>query len=165
MKLASIFAALVVTLLTACPASAGNNQEDARPFAVASLQQLLDAQKGRPVIVHFWGLTCGNCMAELKEWGDFARAHPDAMLVLVNWDQRGARADQVTPALQKAGLGSIPSFALGSGFEEKLRFAIDRDWMGELPYTRLISIDGSATTFSGSADFADLGAWLAKEKR
>jgi hypothetical protein len=67
-------------------------------------------------------------------------------------------------ALHKAGLDAVPSFALGDGFEEKLRFAVDQDWMGELPYTRLIGGDGSATTFSGSADFADLGAWLSKEK-
>ncbi len=158
-----MLAALVVAFLMTGTAS-GGGQEDVHPFDAASLQQVLDEHKGRPVIVHFWGLTCGNCMAELKDWGAFVRAHPCATLILVNWDQRGARPAQMAPALQKAGLGSVPSFALGDGFEEKLRFAVDHDWMGELPYTRLIGADGSATTFSGSADFADLGAWLAKEK-
>jgi hypothetical protein len=33
--------------------------------------------------------------------------------------------------------------------------------MGELPYTRLIASDGTATTFSGAADFTKLSQWLA----
>jgi hypothetical protein len=140
-------------------------QTAARPFDAESLKQILDAHKGRPLIIHFWGLTCSNCMAELKDWGAFTRAHPDATLVLVNWDQRGARPAEISPALQKAGLGSASSFALGKGFEEKLRFVVDRDWMGELPYTRLIGGDGSATAFSGPADFEQLGSWLAKQSQ
>jgi len=163
MRLVSIFAALLLAVLLPSSASSGDRAE--RPFDAASLQQLLDAHKGRPVIVHFWGLTCGNCMAELKDWGAFTRAYPDATIVLVNWDQRGARPEQIAPSLKKAGLGAVPSFALGDGFEEKQRFAVDHDWMGELPYTRLIAGDGSATAFSGSANFADLGVWLAKEAR
>ncbi len=163
MSMRSTFAALVLTVTISSAAFAGN-EEGARPFDAVSLQTAINAHRGRPVIVHFWGLTCGNCMAELKDWGEFARAHPDAALILVNWDQRGARPAQIGPALQKAGLGSAQSLALEDGFEEKLRFTVDHDWMGELPYTRLIGSDGSTTTFSGSADFADLGAWLAKEK-
>jgi thiol-disulfide isomerase/thioredoxin len=163
MRHVSVLAALIVAVLTTTAAYSGN-QDGARPFDALALQQVLDTHKGRPVIVHFWGLTCGNCMAELKDWGEFARTHPEATLVLVNWDRRGAQPAQMASALYKAGLGAIPSFALGDGFEEKLRFAVDQDWMGELPYTRLIGSDGLATTFSGSADFAYLGAWLSKEK-
>jgi len=163
MSLRAAFATFALGVAISTAALAGN-ENGARPFDSAALQSAIDAHKGRPVIVHFWGLTCGNCMAELKDWGEFARTHPDATLILVNWDQRGARPAQIAPALEKAGLGSAPSFALGEGFEEKLRFAVDHDWMGELPYTRLIGSNGSTTTFSGSADFADLGEWLAKEK-
>ena len=98
----------------------------------------------------------------MKDWGAFTRAHPEATIVLINWDQRGARPEQIGPTLQKAGLGSLPSFALGNGFEEKLRFAVSPDWMGELPYTRLITSDGAATAFSGPANFGDLASWLAR---
>jgi hypothetical protein len=166
-RLASILVALFVAVLpVASPAASPEAaQTAARPFDAESLKQILDAHKDRPLIVHFWGLTCSNCMAELKDWGAFTRAHPDATLVLVNWDQRGARPAEISPALQKAGLGSASSFALGKGFEEKLRFAVDRDWMGELPYTRLIAGDGSATAFSGPADFEQLGSWLAKQSQ
>ncbi|SFV32134.1 TlpA family protein disulfide reductase [Hyphomicrobium facile] len=171
MRLASILLALFIAAMPIAGSAASPEAapeaapQTARPFEADSLKQILDAQKGRPVIVHFWGLTCSNCMAELKDWGAFTRAHPDAMMVLVNWDQRGARPAEISPTLQKAGLGSVSSFVLGNGFEEKLRFAVGQDWMGELPYTRLIAGDGSATAFSGPADFEQLGSWLAKQSQ
>lgn len=165
MKLASILVALIVAVLPVAGSAAGPevDTQAPRPFDAESLKQILDAHKGRPLFVHFWGLTCSNCMAELKDWGAFARAHPNTTVVLVNWDQRGARPAEIGPALHKAGLSSAPSFSLADGFEEKLRFAVDRDWMGELPYTRLIAADGSATAFSGAADFTQLGSWLATQ--
>ncbi|MBY0559508.1 hypothetical protein [Hyphomicrobium sp.] len=167
MRLAVILLALFIAAMpiAGSAASAQAAPQAALPFEAESLKQILDAHKGRPLIVHFWGLTCSNCMAELTGWGAFTRAHPDATLVLVNWDQRGARPAEIGPALQKAGLGSVSSFALGSGFEERLRFAVGPDWMGELPYTRLIAGDGSVKAFSGPADFEQLGSWLAKQSQ
>jgi len=139
------------------PACAGNVPH---PFDSTSWQTLLSTHKGHPVIVHFWGFSCGNCMVELNDWGRFAKTHPDAVIAFVNWDRRGADPARIESALDKAGLGSVQSYVLGSGFEEKLRFAVDHDWMGELPYTRLIAGDGTATTFSGAADFTKLSQWL-----
>jgi len=163
MRLASILAAAIVAAVSlAEPAASG---ETPPPFEAATLNQIRDAHQGAPLIIHFWGLTCSNCMAELTDWGAFARAHPGATIVLVNWDQRGTRPEQIAPTLQKAGLGAVPSYALGNGFEEKLRFAVSPDWMGELPYTRLVAGDGTATTFSGAADFAELDAWLTKKSQ
>jgi thiol-disulfide isomerase/thioredoxin len=135
-----------------------------QPFDSASWQTLTNSHKGRPLIVHFWGFTCGNCMVELNDWGRFAKEHPSVEIAFVNWDRRGAKSSRIAQALAKAGLGGVQSFVLANGFEEKLRFAVDRDWMGELPYTRLIDGDGKATTFSGTADFKKLSEWLEAEK-
>ncbi len=144
--------------LACAPTFAG---EPARAFVATSLAEVADANKGRPVIVHCWGLTCGPCLAELSAWGGFPRTHPDIRMVLVNWDRRGGDAARTAKTLDEAGLGGVPRFALGDGFEEKLRFAVDRDWMGELPYTRLVQRDGTVSTFSGAADFKALDGWLA----
>jgi thiol-disulfide isomerase/thioredoxin len=141
--------------------SAARAAETPRPFEATSLKALFDDNKGRPLIVHFWGLTCGPCLAELSAWGNFLRTHPDTRIVLVNWDRRGGDPARMAKTLDGAGLGGVASFALGDGFEEKLRFAVDRDWMGELPYTRLVQRDGGVTPFSGAADFKMLERWLA----
>ena len=163
MRLSAVAAAIGVAILSLAW-GASFAKDAVRTFGSGSWQEITSAHKGQPVIVHFWGLTCGNCMAELKDWGQFAREHPGAAIVLVNWDRHVAEPDRIAAALAKAGLGGVQSLALSNGFEAKLRFAIDRDWMGELPYTRMISSDGSATAFSGSADFKKLQEWLVKNK-
>jgi len=136
-----------------------------RTFDGASWQAFLNEHKSQPAIVHFWGFSCGNCIAELGDWGKFAEKHPGTTIAFVNWDRHAADPRRIEKALAKAGLGNVASFALANGFEEKLRFAVDRDWMGELPYTRLISRDGTVKTFSGAADFENLSQWLGPAKQ
>lgn len=139
--------------------------EAPRTFDGASWQALVNSHKGQPVIVHFWGFSCGNCMVELADWGKFAGEHPGTVIAFVNWDRHGADPRRIEKALAKAGLGSVESFTLANGFEEKLRFAVDHDWMGELPYTRLIARDGTVKAFSGAADFESLSRWLGPAKQ
>jgi thiol-disulfide isomerase/thioredoxin len=151
---------LAMMLMLVCSGAGKAAAEPPRVFDSTSWQALLNAHKGQPVIVHFWGFTCGNCMVELDAWGRFAEKHRGAKIAFVNWDRRGADPARIDRALAKSGMGEIESYVLANGFEEKLRFAVDHDWMGELPYTRLISGDGSVTTFSGAADFEQLSKWL-----
>ena len=90
--------------------------------------------------------------------------HPGAPLVLVNWETRPQPEDRIRNTLAKVGLAGAEQWALADDFEQKIRFAIDRDWMGELPRTQLIAPDGSVTTFAGAMDFAKLAAWLDEAK-
>ena len=143
------------------PLSGALAANTARPFAEGSWQELLQAHKGEPTIVHFWGLTCGPCLAELPEWSKFAADHPGVRLVLVNWDGRGQDLARAEATLEKSGLASTEAWALATPFEEKARFEVDRDWFGELPRTLLIARDGSTTAYSGAADMQKLGAWSA----
>ena len=84
--------------------------------------------------------------------------------MLVNWETRSQPEDRIRNTLAKAGLAGAEQWALADDFEQKIRFAIDRDWMGELPRTQLIAPDGSVTTFAGAMDFAKLAAWLDETK-
>ena len=38
-------------------------------FGNGTWQQIREAHAGRPLVVHFWGLTCAPCLAELPLWG------------------------------------------------------------------------------------------------
>jgi thiol-disulfide isomerase/thioredoxin len=138
---------------------------ETRPFVDGSWQQIVNAHKGEPTIVHFWGLTCGPCLAELPNWGKFTADHPGTKLVLINWDaarsQDNARA---AAALKKAGLNGVESWVFAAPFEAKARFQIDRDWLGELPRTTLLARDGSTTAFSGTADFAKIETWQNEQR-
>lgn len=156
---------VAVFLMLVWCASSPASAEPPRTFDTASWQALASSHKSGPVIVHFWGFSCGNCMAELADWGKFAQKHPGTAIAFVNWDRRGADPRRIEKALAKSGLEKVESFTLAGGFEEKLRFAVDHDWMGELPYTRLIARDGTVKTFSGTADFDSLSQWLGAAKQ
>jgi hypothetical protein len=68
------------------------------------------------------------------------------------------------PLVGRSTLRRAETWTLADDFEQRIRFAIDRDWMGELPRTQLIAQDGSVTTVSGAMDFSKLAAWLEEAK-
>lgn len=136
-----------------------------RPFNEGSWQTLARAHKGEPLIVHFWSLSCTPCLSELPRWGVFAARHPGVRIVLVNWDRREQDPARVATALAKAGLVGVETWTLADSFEEKMRFGIDPEWMGELPRTVLKARSGAITAFSGAADFAQISNWLSGQSR
>src|SRR5215469_3282256 len=99
-------------------ASSSANAAGPSPFVEGSWSQLRDAHKGRPVIVHFWGMTCGPCLAELPKWGEFAQKNNKADLVLVEADPFETGAGRETSAaanvLAKANLGAVERWAFAS---------------------------------------------------
>ena len=153
------FVRCALALMLAVSATQAVASETApKVFGEGSWQDLTAAHKGQPLIVHFWSVACAPCLAELPEWGKFLAKNPEAPLVLINWESRPQPADRVRATLAKAGLEGAENWTLTDGFEQKIRFAIDRDWMGELPRTQLIAQDGSMTTVSGAMDFSKLTA-------
>lgn len=163
MRRFAVSCALALLLGLASIAAVGS-EERPRAFGEGSWHDLTEAHKGRPLIIHYWSIACAPCLAELPEWGKFVAAHPAAPLVLVNWESRPQPADKIRATLTKSGLAGVETWALADGFEQKIRFAIDRDWMGELPRTQLIGRDGKVTTISGAMDFSKLAAWLEEVK-
>lgn len=134
---------LVVALLWA-----GSAVAETRPFGNGSWRDLTDAHAGRPLIVHFWSLSCAPCLADLPNWGALRRQRPDLDIVLVATDPV-AQASSIDRVLARSGLGDAPSYAFHTDFVDKLRFEIDRRWRGELPFTRLVAPDGSARSVTG----------------
>jgi hypothetical protein len=163
MRRFAVSCALALLLGLASIAAAGS-EEMPRAFGEGSWHDLTEAHKGRPLIIHYWSIACAPCLAELPAWGKFVAANPAAPLVLVNWEGRPQPADKIRATLTKSGLAGVETWALADGFEQKIRFAIDRDWMGELPRTQLIGRDGKVTTISGAMDFSKLAAWLEEAK-
>jgi len=133
-----------------------------QPFERGSWSTLLDAHKGHATIVHFWGITCGPCLAELPDWGKFAAQRHDIDLVMIDADPAAVAPADIAAVLAKAGLGTVEKWRFADSFTERLEFEIDPEWHGELPYTLLVKGDGTATPILGAADFAALRQWNGK---
>ncbi len=138
---------------------------DLHPFVRGSWQALRTLHKGQATIVHFWGITCGPCLAELPEWAAFVHARPDLNLVLVDADPVPDASSAVADTITNDHLAAVENWIFADAFEEKLRYQIDPHWHGEMPYTVLIARDGSVSSFIGEADFAGLRRWLDAQSR
>jgi thiol-disulfide isomerase/thioredoxin len=152
---------VLVLLLLSIPAQAAGLQ----PFGRGSWQQLRQQHAGRPLIVHFWGVTCGPCLAELPRWGEFIREKPGVDIALVAADPVMADQNPVAGALAKAGCGAAENWIFADPFTERLTYEVDPDWAGELPYTLLVGTDASVTAILGEVNFSELRVWVAEQRK
>ncbi|TAN68836.1 MAG: TlpA family protein disulfide reductase [Magnetospirillum sp.] len=152
------FVLAAMALMLAGPAGAG----ELRPFVQGSYAALVKEHAGRPLVIHFWSLTCAPCLVELPQWREAQRHHPEMDLVLVATDSPD-EAPKLGRTLTRAGLTGVDSWVFADSFAERLRFEVDKTWHGELPMTRLVGRDGAAEAVTGTVSDAALAAWLARQ--
>jgi thiol-disulfide isomerase/thioredoxin len=139
--------------------------EGPQPFVRGSWQGFRQEHAGRPMIVHFWGLTCGPCLAELPRWGEFISEKPGVDVVMVAADPVVGDRKAIAAVLAKAGCAAAESWIFADPFTERLAYEVDPSWAGELPYTLLVGADGSVTALLGEVEFSELRAWIAEQAR
>lgn len=156
--------ALFAAAIAACAAAQFARAEALAPFSRGSFESIRKAHAGRPLIVHFWSVTCAICVAELAEWGKLARETQGVDFVFVNADGESDRR-RVETRMEKAGIRQAENFAFADRFVERLYFEVDRRWQGEMPFTALISADGGTKTVIGALDDMKLDRWLEAKGR
>ena len=153
-----IFAALLVCFSVSASAA------EFQPFVRGSWQQLIQAHAGRPLVVHFWGVTCVPCLAELPKWGEFVKQHSDLDVVLIAADPFPQETERMSSILDRAGLATVESWTFADKFVDRLRYEVDPRWLGELPRTLLISPDGKVKSYSGIFDLTTIPQWLESQR-
>ncbi len=154
--------AVAALLLLASPALHG---ADVRPFVRGSWKQLRAAHGGRPVVVHFWGVTCAPCMGELPKWGQLAQSKPGVDIVFVAADPIPIEPPNIEAAIVRTGIGTAEQWMFADSFLERLRFEVSPQWGGELPYTVMIDAGGVAQASAGVMDLGALRAWITRQPR
>ena len=134
-------------------------------FGSGTWQQIREAHAGRPLVVHFWGLTCAPCLAELPGWGRLFAERPGADMVFVAADSRMQEPALVSSMLANAGLSGAENWMFVDRFVDRLQFEVDPEWEGELPITILVSRDGTTAKIVGTVDFAAIRAWIDRHAR
>jgi len=154
-------AVLVVALVTAASAVAAF---EFQPYGRGSFAELRKAHAGKPLVVHFWSVTCAPCLAELPDWARVAHTKNSFDLLFVNADHEGDRA-RARMRLEKAGLQGATHYAFADDFVERLYFEADSAWRGELPFTALISAEGRLVTIIGAIDDPEIAKWIGGAER
>jgi hypothetical protein len=101
-------------------------------FRVGSLDQIERQFAGEPFLLVLWSADCVPCRTELAVLGETSRLHTQMNYVLVATDSIDMQSTLVE-ILEENGLGDAESWIFADPNIERLRYAIDPDWFGELP--------------------------------
>ncbi len=149
--------AAIATLFVAMAAPASGLEF--QPYARGTFAELRQAHEGRPLLVHFWSVTCAPCIAELSDWARLAAQKKGLNIVFVNVDGESDRV-KAGARLEKAGLAGALHYGFADDFLDRLFFEVDRIWRGELPFTALIDANGRVVTAAGLLDGPEIAGWL-----
>jgi thiol-disulfide isomerase/thioredoxin len=122
----------------------------------ASLKTRQHANK--PLVVHFWGVTCGPCLTEMPQWGRFVKDNRDYKVVFVQVDD--VSTGIMTQLLSKAHLAQAVNYKLITPFDELMRYEVDAKWVGETPFTILVNTSGQTAQMNGLVNFTQLKKWF-----
>lgn len=132
-----------------------------RPFDAKSLAAIRQAQAGRSFVLAFWSISCAPCKEELPALAALQRKYPGVPIILVAADPPSVKP-AVIRYLADQQLGKMETWIFADEFAERVRFAVDRKWQGELPRTYFFDAEHQSTAHSGVPDPAWLESWLAK---
>jgi len=127
-------------------------------FTTQSYRQILARHAGRPMVLHFWSMTCEPCRTELTLLGQLHQRHPALPIVLVHIEPFPLAAQ--AGELRRRHLGNVEQWHVTEPFEEQLRYSVDPAWQGDIPRTLLIGAHGEVTRIQGAARDSEIESWL-----
>ncbi|WP_439687236.1 Thioredoxin domain-containing protein [Cupriavidus oxalaticus] len=148
---------LVATLAGAAialsAAGMGQAAERVSVFESASAAQLSASQQGKPFVLVVWSLDCVYCKRNFEAIGKLQAKHRSLRVVTLAMDRPDA-LPQVQQLLKRVDL-TRNAWMFGNEPQERLRYAVDPDWMGEMPRTYFYRADGQRQGVSGVISDAD----------
>jgi hypothetical protein len=134
-----------------------------RPFDAGSMKAIAASHAGRPYVLAFWSVHCAPCIEDMDDWRELQRRHPGLPVILVTTDPRSEHA-QVSRILAKYRMDKVENWAFADEFAERVRFAVDPGWRGELPRTYFFDAAHLAEVRSGRIDRRRAEAWFARQR-
>jgi thiol-disulfide isomerase/thioredoxin len=157
-----VLAFLIAGACVAGLAASAAPARELRPFRAESVDAIRRAHAGKPFVLAFWSIHCEPCRDEMAVWRSVRQRYPHLPILLVSTDTAGERAT-VRAFLSRYDPGPVETWTFDDEFTERVRFAVDRAWRGELPRTYLYDAAHRAEARSGKLDERWLQAWLARE--
>ena len=127
-------------------------------FVLDSYQKIIESRQA-PFIVNLWSIDCPPCRKELVMLRELSQQYPQLDVVLISTDEPEYRSE-VLDVMNELGLGQLEAWHFDDPFVERLRFAIDKTWFGELPRTYFYSLEGEVEAVSGIVELQKLTSWM-----
>jgi hypothetical protein len=151
--LAPLLACLVAG--TACAAG------KVRAFEADSLPAIVASHAGTPFVLVVWALDCDYCQPSFKALAEAQRRGKLAVVTIATDRAGDAQAvSLIEKKIEGTGLAA-QAWAFGDAPEERLRYAIDPKWRGEMPRSYWFDSTGNRVAHSGVIT-ADIVAKLAR---
>jgi hypothetical protein len=118
-------------------------------FGAGSLPAIRAAHADKPWVLLVWSLDCAYCHESFAALAQAQRAHGVEVVALA-MDRAGdpAAAGAIESHLAASGLRA-EIWAFGAAPAERLRYAIDPAWRGEMPRSYWYTPKGKGAAFSG----------------
>lgn len=129
------------------------------PFHAESLAEIENARAGKPFILMLWSVECPPCLREFEVLQRQRDRIPPLALVLISTDT-DVQASELENVLARFGMTAFESWVFRDHFAERLRYAIDPQWFGELPRAYLYAASHQRTAKSGLMSDETLDRWL-----
>lgn len=149
---------LLAAAATACALLLGtaNAADPANRVAVfdsANAARIAASQQGKPFVLVVWSLDCVYCKRNFDALGKLRAKHPELRVVTLSTDSVES-LPQVRQVLDRVRLARN-AWVFGHEPQERLRYAVNPDWMGEMPRTYFYRADGQRQGVSGVIGDAD----------
>lgn len=134
-------------------------------FAAGSLATITARHCGKgPFALALWSIDCAHCKNGLQALERLRRQNATVRVVLIQADV--APPPEAGPAmLRRAGVIGSERWVFADEAPERLRYAIDPDWAGELPRTYLYNAACERVGVSGALPAKTLQRWLRRGEK
>ena len=129
---------------------ASSQAADIQEFKSASMNNLIQNQKGKAFVLVVWSLDCEFCQASLATLGNSRKTNKNVRVVTIGTD---SLLDEQNASLMKQKLNGFgllkDAWAFGEEAPERLRFSVDPKWHGEMPRSYWFGANGQSKALSG----------------
>jgi thiol-disulfide isomerase/thioredoxin len=135
-------AAVLAAFSAACGTSPSEPAAELVPLDGEGFRDLVQASRGRPLVVNFWATWCEPCREELPALQALHTARREEVrVVAVSVDSPG-KAERVRRFLGERGF-SFPQYIRSDTDDEAFIAAVDPEWSGAVPATFLYDGEGA----------------------
>jgi len=126
----------------------------------AKVKELLDAAKGKVVVLNFWATWCPPCVEETPYFVDIYKKYKDKDFVFISLSADGPAAkDKAVKNFQKKHALPFPVYVLNGLDPDQMKDVLGKELSGALPETLVYDKTGALkTSVEGGLTFEEMEA-------